>query len=49
MKNDETKKCPECGQVYVVMNPHTKHHSVECKRKSIINQLKTKQNDKRLF
>jgi len=38
----KSRKCPECGQVYVVMNPHVKHHSRECKLKSIINNLKTK-------
>lgn len=49
MKNDQTKKCPECGQLYAVMNPHVKHHSKECKIKSIIKNLKTKKNDTRKF
>ena len=45
----KSKKCPECGQVYAMMNPRAKYHSRECKIKSIINQLKQKQNDTRKF
>jgi hypothetical protein len=50
MKKNQTKKCPVSGREFAVEKcPPPTYHSLECKRKSIINQLKTKQNDTRKF